>query len=81
MWIFNLLEMRKTLTFFLAILFYLNSNFGCCQSGFYIALADSALTLVGQKVVYDPSYFSIDYPNGYIPSDKGVCIDIMIKVY
>ena len=44
-------------------------------------LSDSALELTKQKVTYDPSYFSIDYPNGDIPSDKGVCTDVVIRAY
>ncbi len=44
-------------------------------------LSDCALELTTQKVTYDPSYFSIDYPNGDIPSDKGVCTDVIIRAY
>ena len=44
-------------------------------------LSDSALELTKQKVVYDSSYFSIDYPNGDVPSDKGVCTDVVIRAY
>ena len=35
-------------------------------------LSASALKLTKQEVTYDPDYFSIDYPDGDIPSDKGV---------
>jgi len=45
------------------------------------SLSDSALELTEQKVTYDPSYFSIDYPNGDIPADKGVCTDVIIRAY
>ena len=34
-----------------------------------------------QRVSYDPSYFRIDYPNGDIPADKGVCTDVVIRAY
>lgn len=44
-------------------------------------LSESAIELTKQKVVYDPSYFSIDYPNGDVPSDKGVCTDVVIRAY
>ncbi|MDE5422639.1 DUF1287 domain-containing protein [Ancylomarina sp. DW003] len=30
---------------------------------------------------YDPSYFSIAYPNGDVPADKGVCTDVVIRAY
>jgi uncharacterized protein YijF (DUF1287 family) len=55
-----------------------------CASGqpdFYESLADSSLTLVRKKVQYDASYFTIDYPNGDIPADKGVCTDVVIRAY
>jgi len=45
------------------------------------ALSQSALELTKQKVTYDPSYFSIPYPNGDVPSDKGVCTDVVIRAY
>jgi len=46
-----------------------------------ICLSESALELTNQKVTYDPSYFSIDYPNGDVPDDKGVCTDVVIRAY
>lgn len=68
-------------TLFLSILFF---NFHLCfsQTGIeQIQLSKSALELISQKVDYDPSYFSIDYPNGDVPSDKGVCTDVVIRAY
>ncbi|QTE23257.1 DUF1287 domain-containing protein [Polaribacter cellanae] len=44
-------------------------------------LSNSALELTKDKVVYDPSYFSIDYPNGDVPKGKGVCTDVVIRAY
>lgn len=44
-------------------------------------LSACALELTKQDVVYDPSYFSIDYPNGEIPANKGVCTDVIIRAY
>ncbi len=46
-----------------------------------ISLNNAALELTKQKVTYDPSYFSIKYPNGDVPSDKGVCTDVIIRAY
>ncbi|GAA4959339.1 DUF1287 domain-containing protein [Algibacter aquimarinus] len=46
-----------------------------------LTLSDAALQLTKQKVVYDPSYFSIDYPNGDVPNGKGVCTDVVIRAY
>ncbi|UII74452.1 DUF1287 domain-containing protein [Flagellimonas sp. HMM57] len=46
-----------------------------------LTLSDAALELTEQNVTYDPSYFSMDYPNGDVPSDKGVCTDVVIRAY
>lgn len=44
-------------------------------------LSTAALELTTQNVTYDPSYFSIDYPNGDVPANKGVCTDVIIRAY
>lgn len=46
-----------------------------------MALSQAAEALTQQDVVYDPSYFSIPYPNGDIPHGKGVCTDVVIRAY
>jgi len=51
------------------------------QTTFFYCLSDSTIELTKQKVVYDPSYFSIDYPGGDIPKEKGVCTDVIIRAY
>lgn len=51
------------------------------QADFFDRLADSALVLTKQRVTYDPSYFRLDYPNGDVPSGKGVCTDVVIRAY
>lgn len=45
------------------------------------SLSDAALSLTKDKVIYDPSYFALDYPNGDVPADKGVCTDVVIRAY
>jgi uncharacterized protein YijF (DUF1287 family) len=32
-----------------------------------------------QDVTYDPSYFTLNYPNGDVPANKGVCVDVPIR--
>jgi len=59
----------------------LSANLAFGQTDFFAQLADSALSLTKQKVKYDPSYFSISYPNGDVPADKGVCTDVIIRTY
>jgi len=44
-------------------------------------LAKAALGQTRERVTYDPRYFSIAYPNGDIPADKGVCTDVLIRAY
>lgn len=51
------------------------------QNNFSRNLANAAIELTAQNVVYDPSYFSMAYPNGDIPGDKGVCTDVIIRAY
>ncbi len=51
------------------------------QANFCIKLSDAANELTKQTVTYDPSYFNISYPNGDVPSGKGVCSDVIIRAY
>lgn len=51
------------------------------QSSFSEKLSNAAIELTKQKVVYDPSYFRISYPNGDVPANKGVCTDVIIRAY
>ena len=51
------------------------------QDDFSKKLSSAALELTKQQVKYDPQYFSIKYPNGDVPSDKGVCTDVIIRAY
>ncbi len=71
--------MKRPLLFILIFLSTLSIAVG--QNSFYVRLSDSALTLTKQVVRYDPSYFQIGYPNGDVPSDRGVCTDVVIRTY
>lgn len=51
------------------------------QVSFTQRLNKAAIELTWEKVVYDPGYFRIDYPNGDIPAGKGVCTDVIIRTY
>jgi uncharacterized protein len=51
------------------------------QISFSDKLSDAALQLTLQHVNYDPGYFTIAYPNGDVPKDKGVCTDVIIRAY
>lgn len=51
------------------------------QGDFAIRLSDAAIALTRDDVMYDSQYFSISYPNGDVPADKGVCTDVVIRAY
>ncbi|MBN2143620.1 MAG: DUF1287 domain-containing protein [Candidatus Aureabacteria bacterium] len=42
---------------------------------------EGAKQLTKRKIQYDPSYCRINYPGGDIPSDKGVCTDLVIRAF
>ena len=51
------------------------------QENFAMRLSDAAIRLTGQEVVYDPGYYSMDYPNGDVPEGRGVCSDVLVRAY
>lgn len=44
-------------------------------------LIEAAKERTRHSVEYDGSYVRIDYPNGDVPNDKGVCTDVIIRAY
>ena len=44
-------------------------------------LSNAAISIIDPSIDYDPAYFSIKYPNGDIPKNKGVCTDVIIRCY
>lgn len=44
-------------------------------------LIGAASAQVGVTVVYDPSYTRLDFPNGDVPRERGVCTDVIIRAY
>jgi hypothetical protein len=71
--------MKKAIIYVLVCL--LISNLAYCENNFFDRLASEAFLLTHQKVIYDPSYYSIDYPNGDVPANRGVCTDVVIRAY
>jgi uncharacterized protein len=41
----------------------------------------AAIEQVGTTTGYDPSYVKIDYPNGDVPADRGVCADVIVRAF
>ena len=71
--------MCKKLTLFCLFLSLAFIGFG--QTPKALKLAEATIALTKQKVVYDPAYFRIPYPNGDVPLGKGVCTDLVIRAY
>ncbi len=44
-------------------------------------LVEAAIERTVHTVRYDGSYRKIDYPNGDVPNDIGVCTDVVIRAY
>lgn len=67
-------------TTFTVALFLSLAGFGQ-HNNFLSRLADSALRLTHNSVVYDPSYYTLAYPGGDVPSGRGVCTDVIIRAF
>jgi len=44
-------------------------------------LVSAARIQIGKTVRYDPRYQSIQYPNGDLPMDRGVCTDVIVRAF
>ena len=42
---------------------------------------DSAIEQTRQTFEYDPSYTKLDYPNGDVPIERGVCADVIVRAF
>ena len=73
--------MKEFQTVASTILFTLFVSVSHAQTGFFDNLSESAISLTKQKVTYDPKYYTINYPDGDVPSDRGVCTDVVIRAY
>lgn len=71
--------MRLSLT--ILFTFIISVFISAQESYFYKRLSNAAIELTKDKVVYDPRYYTIPYPNGDVPADKGVCTDVIIRAY
>jgi len=54
---------------------------GIAQGNFEKRLSTAAIELTKVNVKYDPAYYSISYPGGDVPADRGVCTDVIIRAY
>ncbi len=49
------------------------------KSGAINSIVEAARSQIGVTVSYDPAYVALDYPGGDVPSEKGVCSDVVIR--
>jgi uncharacterized protein YijF (DUF1287 family) len=42
-------------------------------------LIEAASWQIGKTLSYDPAYVGLEYPNGDLPIEKGVCTDVVIR--
>ena len=73
--------MTKQNTILLISFLIFSSKSIISQTDFYYQLADAALELTKEKVIYDPSFYTMEYPMGDVPPDRGVCTDVIIRAY
>lgn len=59
--------MRLIREILISTFFILASTLCSSQGNFSQKLADAAMELTKQKVIYDPSFYTIDYPMGDVP--------------
>lgn len=70
--------MRPVVLFIALLFFWLEIP---AQEGFAEKLSEAALRLTLDEVVYDPAYYSMEYPGGDVPADRGVCSDVLVRAY
>ena len=44
-------------------------------------IIDGTVDQVGKTTSYDPSYQKLDYPNGDVPLETGVCSDVVLRAF
>lgn len=70
------MSMKKALLFSLGLL-----SFSAVAADFNQDIVAAAIERTKQDITYNGAYFSIDYPNGDVPDNLGVCTDVLIRVY
>ncbi len=64
---------------FLISLLFITQNL--YSKSFESDIVNAAMERTKQNVRYDGAYVSIAYPNGDVPSNTGVCTDVVIRSY
>ena len=69
--------MRSVFLVLMSLAFLLPTSFARADE----ALVDAAQDRLKVFVRYDPAYVGLDYPNGDVPRNTGVCTDVIIRSY
>jgi len=70
-----------SLVFFCSLSNFVFFGLPISAASFEEDLVKSALNRTQSTVRYDGRYMAIDYPNGDVPKDIGVCTDVVIRSY
>ena len=74
------LKTCRTFSFFvLGIIFA--PSYALADESYAQKLSAAAIAQTDDDVQYDGTYFTIPYPGGDVPKDKGVCTDVVIRAY
>ncbi len=72
--------MNKTLVS-LVLMFFVGILPVKADDGVGARLVAAARMQIGKTVRYDPRYQPIQYPNGDLPMDRGVCTDVVVRAF
>lgn len=71
--------MHKIIATPIFIVIFCLQGFG--QSTKALKLSNAAIILTKSRVIYDPKYVSMPYPNGDVSANTGVCTDVIVRAY
>jgi len=77
----ELMLVNKRLFLLSLMLFALIAELPAAQEQAQKRLVAAAMQRLDAHVRYQPAYVAIDYPNGDVPADTGVCSDVVIRSY
>ncbi len=69
---------RNQILFSIVPLFLFSSEVFAANSS---SLVEAAIERTKYRVIYDGSYQPVSYPGGDVPSNRGVCTDVVIRSY
>src|SRR5437899_189146 len=55
------------------------AEFNAAEQAKVLSIVQAARGQIGKTVRYDPSYRTLDYPNGDVPIEVGVCADVVVR--